>query len=150
MILVSACLLGINCKYSGGNNRKESWIEALKGLPIVPICPEQLGGLTTPRPPAEITSTKPLVIKTKTGEDVTDAFCKGAEELCEMARIIGATVAILKAKSPSCGKNTIYDGSFSKTVIPGRGIAADALMRQGITVFSEDELDAFKAYWNEV
>ncbi|MGQ4832910.1 MAG: DUF523 domain-containing protein [Candidatus Asgardarchaeia archaeon] len=152
MIMVSACLLGINCKYNGGSNYNEKVIELLKkGIFLVPVCPEQLGGLPTPREPAEIINGdgKEVIIGnarvvTKTGSDVTQEFLKGAQETLKIAKLLNIKTAILKAKSPSCGKGYIYDGSFSHKLKNGDGVTVALLRKNGIKVFSEDEIDNIK------
>lgn len=142
-ILISACLLGINCRYDGGSNIQTEWLEALQEHNLVPVCPEQLGGLTTPRTPAEIVSEEPFCVLMKTGTDVTEAFSKGAAEALKLAALTGATCAVLKERSPSCGVNLIYDGSFNHVKIPGMGITARVLREAGLAVYSEEELDRF-------
>lgn len=134
-MLVSACLLGIDCKYSGGNNYSEKLMELIKYKKAIPICPEQLGGLTTPRPPSEIQDGEggevlagKAKVVTASGKDVTDAFIKGAEESLKIAKLYGATTAILKSLSPSCGCGTIYDGSFSNTKKLGNGVTTALLL----------------------
>ncbi|WP_026477020.1 DUF523 domain-containing protein [Alkaliphilus transvaalensis] len=146
MILVSACLLGVNCKYSGGHNLKENLIKELENRSIVPICPEQLGGLTTPRPPAEIQGGNGQDVLAGNGSvsrndgiDVTEAFIKGAEETLKIAQLLGIKEAILKANSPSCGNKRIYDGSFSGKKIAGIGVTAALLESRGIKVYSEED-----------
>ncbi|MBM7616377.1 DUF523 domain-containing protein [Alkaliphilus hydrothermalis] len=146
MILVSACLLGVNCKYTGGNNLKKELIEKLQKKGIVPICPEQLGGLATPRPPAEIQggdgasvlAGKGKVLRND-GKDVTEEFIKGAEETLKIAEVLGIKEAVLKAKSPSCGNKLIYDGSFAGNKIKGHGVTAALLASKGIKVYSEED-----------
>lgn len=135
-ILVSACLLGINCKYSGQNNRNEKIAELLKVHNLIPICPEQLGGLPTPRPASEIRGNR--VINTE-GQDVTDNYKRGAEATLEIARQCGCKCAVLKSKSPSCGNRMIYDGSFSGKLVEGQGITAALLGANGIEVYNENE-----------
>lgn len=141
-VLVSACLMGVNCKYSGGNNKIDSvYIEKLMNrCTLIPVCPEQLGGLKTPRNPAEIISGS---IYTNDGINVTEEYKKGAEEALKLAKLYNCKYAILKEKSPSCGKGQIYDGTFSHTVIEGDGVAAEVLIENGIEVFSENEIDKF-------
>ncbi len=136
-ILVSACLLGENCKYSGGNNLAEGLYEALtaKGIGIVPVCPECAGGLPTPRVPAERLGDR---VVNKVGEDVTAAFTTGAQLALEAAKTHGCKFAILKKNSPSCGCGTIYDGSFTGTLTEGDGVTARLLLREGVTVYNED------------
>ncbi|MCC0635927.1 MULTISPECIES: DUF523 domain-containing protein [unclassified Clostridioides] len=138
MILVSACLIGINCKYSGDNNENEEVKEYLKGKDFTLVCPEQLGGLSTPRPPAEIVDGK--VITKEDNKDVTENFVRGAEETLKIARLYVCSEAILKEGSPSCGCNLVYDGSFSGKKIPGKGITAKLLEEEGIKVKSEKDL----------
>ncbi|HID9668494.1 TPA: DUF523 domain-containing protein [Clostridioides difficile] len=137
MILVSACLIGINCKYSGDNNDNEKVKEYLKGKEFTLVCPEQLGGLSTPRPPAEIVDGKVI---TKDNKDVTENFVRGANETLKIANLYVCREAILKEGSPSCGCNLIYDGSFSGKKIPGKGITARLLEEEGIKVKSEKDL----------
>ena len=132
-ILVSACLLGTNCKYSGGNNYSEEVMEYLKDYEIIPICPEQLGGLPTPRPASEIIGNK--VINNE-GTDVTSNYQKGAEEALKIAKLLGIKKALLKAKSPSCGNGKIYDGTFSGTLIDGDGITTKLLKENNIEVIT--------------
>ena len=136
-ILVSACLLGACCKYSGGNNRCPALLDALRagGHTAVPVCPEVYGGLPTPRTPAERIGSR---VVTAAGADVTAQYRKGAEEALAMAQLNGCKAAILKANSPSCGSGTIYDGSFSHRKVPGDGVAAQVLKAAGITVYTED------------
>ncbi|BDU50981.1 hypothetical protein HLVA_15500 [Haliovirga abyssi] len=132
-ILVSSCLLGINCKYNGGNNSRKFLKEFLKKFCIVSICPEQLGGLSTPRVPAERFGEK---VVNKKGEDVSLEFYNGAKEAGKIAKVTNAKYAMLKAKSPSCGFGKIYDGSFTGRLINGNGVAADFLEKKGIKIFS--------------
>jgi len=147
MIIVSGCLCGINCKYNGENNLNEKVLELLRKGEAIPVCPEQLGGQSTPRAAHEIISgTGADVLDGKArilgpeGDDVTEEFIRGAEETLKIAKECGAKTAILKARSPSCGKGMIYDGTFSGNKIPGNGVAAELLMRHGIEVFTEEEL----------
>jgi uncharacterized protein YbbK (DUF523 family) len=141
MIIVSACLAGINCKYNGGNNLNAKIRELVARGKAIPLCPEQMGGLATPRPSAEILSGtgadvldgKARIIN-KNREDVTAKFLKGAGQVLEIAKIAGAKKAILKAKSPSCGCGRIYDGTFSGRLIDGNGVTAELLIRNGIGV----------------
>lgn len=132
-ILVSACLLGINCKYSGGNNYSEEVMEFLKDYEIIPVCPEQLGGLPTPRPASEIVGDKVINIE---GNDVTANYIKGAEEALKIAKMLGVKKALLKAKSPSCGNGKIYDGTFTNTLIEGDGITTKLLKENDIKVIT--------------
>lgn len=137
-ILISACLLGVSCRYDGGSKPVLS-VEALMGrYQLVPVCPEQLGGLPTPRTPAERQGDRVI---TKDGRDVTAAYSRGAQEARKLAKLFGCDIAILKARSPSCGAQGIYDGTFTGTVIPGSGVTAELLRDAGIRVLTEDELE---------
>ena len=137
-VLISACLLGRNCKYNGGNNYTPL-VEELEGrFDLVPVCPECLGGLPIPRAPSERAGEKVL---SKTGADVTGAFQRGAEKTLEIARREGVRRAVLKERSPSCGCGSIYDGTFTGAVVPGNGLAAELLLRHGITIYGESRLE---------
>lgn len=137
MILVSACLCGINCKYNGSNNYNEKIFDLVKEGKAIPICPEQLGGLTTPRVPSEIKNGKVI---NKEGIDVTDNFIKGANEVLELTKKLNIKKAILKSKSPSCGKGKIYSGNFDNELIDGNGILTELLLKNGIEVINSDEI----------
>ena len=137
MILVSACLLGENCKYSGGNNRSEAVCRYLEGREYISFCPEQAGGLPTPRMPSEIRGDR---VYARDGADVTDAFRKGAEKALALCEEEGVETAILKEGSPSCGSHMVYDGTFSGVKIPGRGITARLLEEAGIKICSENDI----------
>lgn len=130
-IVVSACLLGENCKYSGGNNRNEKLLAYLKEHEVIPVCPEVMGGLPIPRAPAEIVKG---VVQTEAGISVDDEFRRGAEVALQRALDQGAELAILQSRSPSCGPKEIYDGTFSKRKIPGQGIFATRLTECGIPI----------------
>ena len=136
MILVSACLIGINCKYSGGNNYNEKIFDLVKDGKAIPICPEQLGGLKTPRSPAEI---KNKSVINKNNEDITKEFVRGANEVLNLAKKLGIKKAILQPRSPSCGCGKIYSGNFDKTLVDGNGITSDLLIKNGIEVIPADE-----------
>lgn len=145
-ILVSACLLGTNCKYSGGNNLSPKVLELVSELELVPFCPEEMGGLSTPREPSEIqegTGKDVLLgkarILNKKGEDVTEQFVKGAMAILELAKEHSCKAAIMKANSPSCGCGRIYDGSFSGKLREGSGVCAQLLMDNGIAVMTEND-----------
>ena len=141
MILVSACLLGINCKYNGENNKNENVINYLKDKQYIIACPEQLGGLSTPRNPSEIIKLdKGKLVKSNKGLDVTYNFIKGANECLHIAKIYNCKEAILKEGSPSCGSNYIYDGTFSGQKIKGEGVTTSLLRKHGIKVISENEV----------
>ena len=151
MLLVSGCLVGINCKYNGGNNYDERIFKLVKEGKAIPVCPEQLGGLKTPRNPAEIQiKDKERKVTTCEGEDVTIQYIKGAEEVLKLAKALDINEAILQPRSPSCGKGLIYDGNFSKNKIEGNGIAADLLMKNGIKVYMPDEYFYGNDQWNDM
>lgn len=137
MIFVSSCLVGINCKYSGGNNYNEKIFNMLKDGKAIPICPEQLGGLSTPRNPVElkVIGGKRYAIDNK-GNDVTENFEKGANEVLNLAKKLNIKKAILQPRSPSCGVNKIYSGNFDNKLIDGNGILAELLEKNGIEVLT--------------
>ena len=134
-IMVSACLLGDNVKYDGGNNYQEDLVKFLENYEVIKICPEVMGGLEIPRIPSEIVGNK--VINQK-GIDVTDSYLKGARKVLEIALNNNIKVAILKKNSPSCGSGYIYDGTFTHTLISGDGITSKLLNENGIKVFNEE------------
>jgi uncharacterized protein YbbK (DUF523 family) len=145
-VVVSACLLGSPVRYDGGDKKSghpvlQRWVAEGR---VVPACPEMLGGLGTPRPPAEITGDRVL---TNTGRDVTREFAEGARATMEIARTNAVRVAILKEGSPSCGSTFVYDGTFTRTRVDGAAGVATALLRErGIAVFSEEQLDLAERY----
>lgn len=131
-VLISACLLGVNCKYNGKNNLKEEILkDILDKYEVIPICPEVWGGLTTPRNPSEIVEDKVL---TSSGKDVTENYKRGAIENLNLAKRLNITKAILRAKSPSCGNGKIYDGTFTSTLIDGDGVTTKLLKENGIEI----------------
>ncbi len=136
-ILVSACLLGENCKYSGGNNYSEKVQKFLEGHQVIPVCPEVMGGLPVPRSPAEIVNG---VVTNAEGISVDREFRLGAEKALQIALEEHAQLAILQSRSPSCGAKEIYDGTFSKRKIPGKGIFAALLEEAGIPVIDLEDL----------
>lgn len=136
MICVSKCLLGENCRYDGKNCRNEKVLEYLKEKEYVAVCPEQLGGLPTPRYPSEIKEGK---VVNRMHEDVSDAFCKGAFRALKIAKDHNCKVAILKEYSPSCGMHYVYDGSFSGNVVEGKGVCATLFDENGINCISSEE-----------
>lgn len=140
-ILISACLLGEKCKYSGGSNLNKDLVDLLKGQDLVPVCPEVMGGLPTPRDPSEITRGR---VMTNKGKDVTEEFTRGARLALERALNEGVDLAILQPRSPSCGVKEIYDGSFSARLVPGQGIFASLLTKEGIPTLDSDELESIK------
>lgn len=135
-VLISACLIGLNCKYSGGNNENEKLVELMREKDLIPICPEQLGGLSTPRPSAQRKENK---VVTKEGIDVTKEYKKGAQEVLNLAKKLNIKKAILKSRSPSCGVDTIYDGTFTNNLTNRDGVTAELLKENGIEVISSDE-----------
>ena len=136
-IMVSACLLGENCKYNGGNNYSPELIRLLEGHTVIPVCPEVLGGLPTPRIPAEIVNG---IVMNRNGESVDEAFRKGAEKALETAKREKPDLIILQSRSPSCGVKEIYDGTFSGRKIPGQGIFAELLTKAGFIVLDVEDL----------
>ncbi len=142
-ILVSACLCGKDCKWDGGNNKNQkllNYMESMKGkAEFHEVCPEQMGGLPTPRLASEIRAEDRRVVNTG-GKDVTAEFERGAMLALEVAQKYGCTLAILKERSPSCGCHGIYDGTFSKKIVDGMGKTAERLTANGIHVIGESEL----------
>lgn len=136
-ILVSACLLGKNCKYNGGNNLNQGVLEFIEGHEVIGVCPEQLGGLSTPRLPAEIVDG---VVTNKEGVSVDAEFRKGAQSALAAALENKVDLAILQSRSPSCGVKEIYDGSFSGKKIEGQGVFAKLLTAQGIKVIDAEDV----------
>lgn len=136
-VLISACLLGLACRYDGG------WRDYdLKNLSekynLIPVCPEIYGGLPTPRVPSEIVGDKVI---NRDGVDVTAQYEKGAREALHLAKQFNVKFAVMKAKSPSCGKNFVYDGTFSRTLVEKDGVTVQLLRANGIEVFTENEID---------
>ncbi|MBL4938157.1 DUF523 domain-containing protein [Clostridium sp. YIM B02515] len=148
MIIVSACLCGINTRYDGKSNLNETTLKLLKEGKAVLVCPEQLGGMSTPRLPHEIVGGDGAGVLdgiakviSADGNEGTDAFLKGAYETLKIAKEINAEYAILKAKSPSCGYGKIYNGIFSGEKISGNGVTAELLSRNGIKVYTEEDIE---------
>jgi uncharacterized protein YbbK (DUF523 family) len=149
--IVSACFAGMHCRYDQRHHRIEQIQELVRCGEALPVCPEQMGGLSTPRNPAQIVGGdgddvldgKACVVDNQ-GKDVTEAFIRGAYEALHAAQTIGATEAILKESSPSCGSCMIYDGTFQGTKKPGQGVTAALLRRHGIQVYSEETAPAMK------
>ena len=137
-VIVSACLLGENCKYSGGNNYNPDVARLADKFELIPVCPEVFGGLDTPRPPSEIVGDRVI---SKTGDDVTCQYHDGAEKTLYIARENNCPVALLKERSPSCGCSKIYDGTFSGTLVDGNGITAQLLLDNDIAVFCESNIN---------
>ena len=148
MYLISACLCGVNCKYNGLNNLNDKCLELLRKGEALLVCPEQLGGLNTPRIPSETLGNAKDIIElnkgkviNKEGKDVTKEFLKVAKEAWKIAKEANIKKAILKESSPSCGSNFVYDGSFTGNKIKGKGITAYLLEKEGIEIISEKDLD---------
>ena len=137
MKLCSACLLGLKCRYNGKSKPHEKVINLAAKEILIPVCPEQLGGLSTPRKPAELNSGRVI---TEDGDDVTANFENGAKQVLELAKLYNIKSAILKQRSPSCGCGQIYDGTFSGAIIDGDGIMTKFLKENGIEVQTEDDL----------
>ena len=136
--MVSACLLGVTCSHEGKGRLTPS-VEALRdGARLIPVCPEVAGGLPTPRPAAEIGPDRR--VRTAAGEDVTEFYERGARQAVAIAMAVGARRAVLKARSPSCGCDQVYDGSHQRRLVVGEGVAAEALRRAGVEVASEEDL----------
>lgn len=133
-LLISACLMGIKCRYDGGRKPVDCLDELMEQHVLVPVCPEVLGGLPTPRTPSERIGDRVLM---KDGQNVTDHYRRGAEEALRIARMSGCNCALLKERSPSCGSGTIYDGTFTGTLCPGDGVCAQLLKEHGIKVLGE-------------
>ncbi|MBQ1289132.1 MAG: DUF523 domain-containing protein [Erysipelotrichaceae bacterium] len=141
-IVVSACLLGLPCRYDGKSCPNERVLKLAEKHTLIPVCPEQNGGLSTPRPPAEIIDGKVI---NKVGADVSEQYLRGAQIALDVAELNQADFVLLKAKSPSCGKGRIYDGSFSGKLIPGNGKTASLFLEKGYIVFNEEEIDLLES-----
>lgn len=149
-VLISACLLGINCRYDGKSNKVSLLSSLMDKFTLIPVCPEQLGGMTTPRLPSEIIGGKASNVfegKAKVVnseyQDVTYNFVKGAREALYIAKVYKCKTAILKSNSPSCGYGAVYDGTFNGKLINGNGICVEMLINDGIEIFSEKDLSYF-------
>ena len=136
-IAVSSCLLGENCKYNGGNNYNEQVVDFIKGHEVISICPEVLGGLSTPRESAEIVNG---IVSHKDGTSVDEEFRCGAQKALDIVLENHAELVILQSRSPSCGVNTIYDGTFSGRIIPGQGVFVELLKSKNIKVIDVADL----------
>ncbi len=135
MIIVSGCLAGLNCAYDGKSRKCVKVVELVKKGMAIPVCPEQLGGLSTPRVPAERIGNRVI---DKELVDVTEQFHKGAIEVLNLIKLTGCKKVILKSKSPSCGCGEIYDGTFTGKLVKGNGVLVDLLLVNGIKVETED------------
>lgn len=143
MYLVSSCFAGVNCRYDEKNNENKIILKLVKEGKAIPVCPEQLGGLPTPRVPCEIiideNGNKKIV--NKDGKDLTKEFIEGAEKTLAIAKAKGIKKAILKSKSPSCGCGLVYDGTFSGTLVKGNGLTTELLIKNGFEVYTENDLE---------
>ena len=137
-LLISACLLGENCKYSGGNNYCAAVEQLREHYDLIPVCPERDGGLPTPRIPSERMGDK---VVNRAGEDVTAQFRRGAELALEAALQNSCRIALFKERSPSCGCGAIYDGSFTGTLVSGDGVTAELLQQHHILILGESRID---------
>lgn len=136
-LLISACLMGIKCRYDGGRKPLKCLDELMEQHVLIPVCPEVLGGLPTPRTPSERIGDRVMM---KDGQDVTENYRRGAEEALRIAQMSGCSCALLKERSPSCGSGTIYDGTFSGQLCPGDGVCAQLLKEHGIKVLGESRV----------
>lgn len=136
-ILISACLLGLRCRYDGGSKPCPAAMALSRRHELVPVCPEQLGGLPTPRPPCERCGDRVVSCE---GKERTAAYVSGARQAEQLFDLLRCDCAVLKARSPMCGKGQIYDGAFSGTLRAGDGVLAERLRARGIPVFTEEEL----------
>jgi len=141
-ILVSACLMGLCTRYDGGHNENKAVLALMDRHVLIPACPEQLGGLPTPRVPCEQVG---LQVLSKEGRDCTGAFVLGAELALQTFDLCGCEAAILKARSPSCGKGPTYDGSFTRALADRPGVFAGMLLKRGVPVYSEEDTEALAA-----
>ena len=137
-VLISACLLGCRCRYDGASKTHPAALALAERYALIPVCPEQLGGLPTPRPPAERQGER---VVTQAGADVTEQYRRGAEEAVRLARLFGCRAAVLKERSPSCGSGAVYDGTFTRTLTQGEGVAAQMLQAAGIRVLGESRVE---------
>ena len=136
-VLISACLLGVCCRYDGASKAYPGIEQLARQHTLVPVCPEQLGGLPTPRPPAERRGDR---VVTRSG-DVTEQYRRGAEEALKLCKLFGCEAAVLKERSPSCGRGAVYDGTFTGTLTPGDGVTAELLAANGIPVYGESQME---------
>ena len=136
-LLVSACLLGVCCRYDGASKAHPLAERLAEQHTLVPVCPEQLGGLPTPRPPAGRRGGR---VVTRSG-DVTEQYRRGAEEALKLCKLFGCEAAVLKERSPSCGRGAVYDGTFTGTLTPGDGVTAELLAANGIPVYGESQIE---------
>ena len=138
-LLISACLLGVPCRYDGKSKPLAAIARLREKYELIPVCPEQLGGLPTPRTPSERCGERVVMAD---GTDVTAEYQKGARTALDLYRREGCVAAVLKERSPSCGSGEIYDGTFTGSLVSGGGVTAELLKKNGIKVYGESELDA--------
>ena len=145
-VLISACLLGVPCKYSGGSKAHPLLMEAARQgeIHFIPVCPECLGGLPIPRLPSEKQGDR---VFSKSGEDLTEAFERGARSALHLARLFDCRCAILKERSPSCGFGQIYDGSFTGSLRQGDGVTAALLAQNGVRIWGESQARQALTEW---
>ena len=136
-LLVSACLLGVCCRYDGASKAHPLAERLAEQHTLVPVCPEQLGGLPTPRPPAERRGDRVVTQHS----DVTEQYRRGAEETLKLCKLFGCEAAVLKEHSPSCGRGTVYDGTFTRTLTAGDGVTSELLAANGIPVYGESRIE---------
>ena len=139
-ILISAGLLGVHCRYDGQASVCPHLAQLQQHYQLIPVCPEIMGGLPTPRQPAELCQGR---VYDRSGRDITAAFARGAAEVLHLAELYQCRYAILKERSPSCGSGQVYDGNFSATLVAGDGVLAAALKEKGITVIGESQIEKF-------
>lgn len=137
-VLVSACLMGFRCRYDGGAQRLECLDDLRERHVLIPVCPEVMGGLPTPREPSEIRDGR---VVSRDGQDVTQTFLRGAQEAARLALACGCGCALLKERSPSCGLGRVYDGTFTGTLTDGDGLCARLLARRGLRVIGESQVE---------
>lgn len=137
-ILVSACLLGIGCRYDGCEKENETVLRLREKYHMIPVCPEQLGGLPTPREPSERRGDRVI---SRNGMDMTESYSRGARAALKLAELFHCRIAVLKERSPSCGYGEIHDGTFSGALTKGDGMTAELLVRHGIRVIGESEIE---------
>lgn len=142
-VLVSACLLGVCCRYDGSGMLEDELQAMMPAVTLIPVCPEIMGGLPTPREPAERAGKQVL---TRSGIDVTAEYEKGGAQVLKLAKLYSCTCVVLKERSPSCGSGIIYDGTHTGTLINGDGITAELLKRNGIRIFGESNINELKDF----
>ncbi len=140
-LLISSCLLGENVKYNGGNNLLSTLDKLQEKFELFTICPEVSGGMSIPRIPCEIVSTNPLVVKNKDDQDMTNYFVLGSNQALDLAKKHNIKYALLKANSPSCGNQKVYDGTFSGNLVDGEGVTVQLLKENNVVVFNENEVE---------